>query len=206
MAYLNLLAAVDPKQVANLRDDPSFRLTPSRVEGVSHLLGNPGWITHQLLVSVLAEALDGGELLIGLLWHPLRVPKYHRPSEAGALASNLDQVWGDRDREGGGRLPPCRGSRRGCRERPATTIRSGAGEPRGCPIRVGMTPNKSLPLICAQCGSVWCLVKGRHVMSRTCRPFRASLNLYGFVTQGCALGYRSSPLQGLSKRTCAICA
>jgi hypothetical protein len=43
---------------------------------------------------VLAEALDGGELLIGLLWHPLRVPKYHRPSEAGALASNLDQVWG----------------------------------------------------------------------------------------------------------------
>lgn len=39
MAYLNLLAAVDPEQVAQLRGDPGVRLAPSKVVGVSHLLG-----------------------------------------------------------------------------------------------------------------------------------------------------------------------
>ena len=94
MAYLNLLAAVDPEQVAQLRGDSGFRMTPSKVVGVSHLLGNPGWVTHAPLVAVLAEALDGGELLTGSLWHPLRVPMYHPPGEVLRLAPPLEEVWG----------------------------------------------------------------------------------------------------------------
>lgn len=93
MAYLNLLAAVDPEQVAHLRDDPGFRMTPSKVVGVSHLLGNPGWVTHPPLVAVLAEGLDGGELLAGSLWHPLRVPIYHPPGEVLSLAPRLEDAW-----------------------------------------------------------------------------------------------------------------
>ena len=93
MAYLNLLAAVDPEQVTHLRGDHGFRLAPSKVVGVSHLLGNPGWVTHPPLVSVLAEVLDGGEWLAGSLWHPLRVPKYHPPGAVAVLASRLDEVW-----------------------------------------------------------------------------------------------------------------
>lgn len=94
MAYLNLLAAVDPEQIAQLRGDPSLRLAPSLVVGVSHLLGNPDWVAHPPLVSVLAEVLDGGELLAGPLWHPLRVPKYHAPGMVAVLTSRLDEVWG----------------------------------------------------------------------------------------------------------------
>jgi hypothetical protein len=93
MAYLNLLAAVDPKQVAHLRENSGFRLAPSILVGVPHLLSNRGWITHPPLTSVLAEALDGGELLTGSLWHPLRVPKYHPPGEVAVLASRLDEIW-----------------------------------------------------------------------------------------------------------------
>jgi hypothetical protein len=94
VAYLNLLAAVDPEQVAQLRGDAGFQMTPSKVVGVSHLLGYPGWVTHPPLAAVLAEALDGGELLTGTLWHPLRVPMYHPPGEALRVAPCLEEVWG----------------------------------------------------------------------------------------------------------------
>lgn len=94
MAYLNLLAAVDPGQVAILRGDPAFRLTPSRVVGVSHLLGNPGWTTHPPLRAVLSEAIDGGKVLADSLRHPFRVPMYQPPGAVVVLAAILDEVWG----------------------------------------------------------------------------------------------------------------
>ena len=93
MAYLNLLAAVAPEQVAQLRGDPGYRMSPSKVVEVSHLLGNPGWVMHLPLVSILAEVLDGGELLTGSLWHPLRAPKYHPPGDIAIWVSRLDEIW-----------------------------------------------------------------------------------------------------------------
>jgi hypothetical protein len=93
MAYANLLAAVTPEQVSALRGDDKIRLRPSRVTSVSHLIGMRAWVEAQPLQSLLAGALDGGEVLAAWLWHPLREPVYHTPEGVRDIAAALAQAW-----------------------------------------------------------------------------------------------------------------
>lgn len=77
MAYFTLMASVAEAEVDALRQDLSLALHPSRVSGASHLLSY--WVKVQPLGQLLNEAVDGGELLHGDLWHPLRPPMFHLP-------------------------------------------------------------------------------------------------------------------------------
>ena len=84
MAYFNLLAAVPEADIARLRGDPSFLLSPSLVSGCSHLLAY--WVEARPLGALLARALDGGEVIVAELWHPLRPPLVHGPTAVRELA------------------------------------------------------------------------------------------------------------------------
>ena len=95
MAYLNIIAAVDAEAVAEFRAEARELIRPSRAVSVSHLIGSPGWNDFQPLQSILAEVLDGGELLSQSLWHPLRPPVYHSPGRVAELCTSLTTAWKD---------------------------------------------------------------------------------------------------------------
>jgi hypothetical protein len=42
---------------------------------------------------LLNEAVDGGELLHEVLWHPLRPPMFHRPIQVRSLAERVEAAW-----------------------------------------------------------------------------------------------------------------
>jgi hypothetical protein len=91
MAYLNLLASVSESDIEVLRRDERSLIRPSLVVGVSHLLGS--WIDMQPLGGLLRQALDGGELVNAELWHPYRVPCFHRPSAVQSLNQDINAAW-----------------------------------------------------------------------------------------------------------------
>jgi hypothetical protein len=91
LAYFTLMASVAEAEVDALRQDPSLALHPSLVSGVSHLLSY--WVKIQPLGQLLNEAVDGGELLHGELWHPLRPPMFHRPLKVLSLAHQVEAAW-----------------------------------------------------------------------------------------------------------------
>lgn len=91
MAYFNLLAAVPESEVERIRSDLEFVLRPSLVLGASHLLAY--WVQEQPLGRLLGEAIDGGEVLHHRLWHPLRVPVFHRPAKVHQLAEQITAAW-----------------------------------------------------------------------------------------------------------------
>ncbi len=93
MAYLNFLLSVPEEQVDALRKDASILLTPTKLTGVSHLLGY--WVKVKPLEKLLGEVLDGGEIVNAVLWHPLRAPMFHRPEAVKDLYIRLVEAWKD---------------------------------------------------------------------------------------------------------------
>ena len=91
VAYLNLLASVPEPEVERLRHDPSYVVAPSLVLGVSHMIGY--WVQVQPLGGLLGRALDGGQLLHSVLWHPFRSPCYHRPPIVADLSRDIGDAW-----------------------------------------------------------------------------------------------------------------
>jgi len=91
LAYFTLMASVGEAAVDAFHRDPATPLRPSLVSGASHLLGY--WVSVQPLGRLLAEAVDGGELLHAELWHPLRPPMFHRPPRVRALADEIRAAW-----------------------------------------------------------------------------------------------------------------
>ena len=91
MAYLNYLLSVPEGQIDALRKDASFLLTPTKVAGVSHLLGY--WVKVEPLAMLLGKILDGGEIVNAELWHPLRAPVFHRPAAVKDLYNRLAETW-----------------------------------------------------------------------------------------------------------------
>ena len=87
VAYFNLLAAVLEADIVRLRADPAVLLQPSLVSGASHLLAY--WVKAQPLGGLLARALDGGEVVRRVLWHPLRPPLVHGPAAVRELAEQI---------------------------------------------------------------------------------------------------------------------
>jgi hypothetical protein len=91
LAYFTLMASVAEADVEAFRQDPSLLLQPTLVSGASHLLSY--WVKIQPLGQLLNEAVDGGELLHGELWHPLRPPMFHRPPKVRSVAELIDAAW-----------------------------------------------------------------------------------------------------------------
>jgi hypothetical protein len=91
LAYFTLMASVAEAEVDALRQDPSLDLHPTLVSGASYLLSY--WVKVQPLGQLLNEAVDGGELLHGELWHPLRPPMFHRPIKVRSLAEQIEAAW-----------------------------------------------------------------------------------------------------------------
>jgi hypothetical protein len=91
LAYFTLMASVTEASVDALRQDPSLDLHPTLVSGASHLLSY--WVKTQPLGQLLNEAIDGGELLHGEFWHPLRPPMFHRPIRVRSLAEQVETAW-----------------------------------------------------------------------------------------------------------------
>ncbi len=91
MAYLTLIAAVPLDEIDLIRDDEQTILSPTMMKGVSHLLGY--WIELQPLGSLLALAIDGGELLHEKFWHPLRPPMVHSPADVKFFTDELVREW-----------------------------------------------------------------------------------------------------------------
>jgi hypothetical protein len=83
LAYFTLMASVAEIEIDEFRQDLSLVLHPSLVCGVSHLLSY--WVKVQPLAQLLNKAVEGGELLHGELWHPLRPPMVHRPPKVRSL-------------------------------------------------------------------------------------------------------------------------
>lgn len=100
MAYFTLMASVAEAEVDAFRREPSLVLRASLVSGASHLLSY--WVKVQPLGQLLNEAVDGGELLHGELWHPLRPPMFHRPTKVRSLAEQVQAAWKDVEQE----MPP----------------------------------------------------------------------------------------------------
>jgi hypothetical protein len=91
MAYLTFVAAVPHQQIDAIRADETTVLTPTMVNGVSHLLSY--WIEIQPLGELLARTIDGGEPLNESFWHPLRPPMMHEPDDVASLAKDLTITW-----------------------------------------------------------------------------------------------------------------
>lgn len=91
MAYLNFLISVSEQQLQGLRKDSTTLLHPSLVIATSHLIGY--WVEIQPLGGLLGQALDGGEKVNDELWHPLREPVFHTPSEVQVLYKKLTEAW-----------------------------------------------------------------------------------------------------------------
>jgi len=93
LAYLTLIAAVPDEQVAAIRTDATYVLTPTSIKGVSHLLSY--WIQVQPLGQILNSVIDGGSCLHKEFWHPLRPPMVHLPNELAHLTESLKTAWSD---------------------------------------------------------------------------------------------------------------
>jgi len=91
MAYFTLMASVGEPALDAFRRALDTLLQPTLVSGASHLLGYR--VSAQPLGRLLAEAVDGGELLHVELWHPLRPPMFHRPPRVRALADEIRAAW-----------------------------------------------------------------------------------------------------------------
>jgi hypothetical protein len=91
LAYLTLVAAVPEIEVAAIRDDATYVLTPTLVKGVSHLLSY--WIQVQPLGQIMNSVIDGGDCLNKDFWHPLRPPMVHFPPAVSHLAESLNEAW-----------------------------------------------------------------------------------------------------------------
>jgi hypothetical protein len=96
------MASVAETEVDAFRQDPSLILRPSLVSGASHLMSY--WVQVQPLGRLLNEAVDGGELLQGELWHPLRPPMFHRPLKLRSLAEQVEIAWEGVPQDDGGWL------------------------------------------------------------------------------------------------------
>ena len=91
MAYLNFLLSVPEEQVESLRKDASYLLAPTKSTYVSHLMGY--WVKIEPLGKLLGKLLDGGEVANPNLWHPFRVPVFHRPAAVQELYSEISHAW-----------------------------------------------------------------------------------------------------------------
>jgi hypothetical protein len=91
LAYLTFVAAVSEDQVEAIRKDAVFVLTPTLIQGVSHLLSYG--IQVQPLGQVLKSVIDGGDFLNKDLWHPFRPPKFHLPFAVAQLTNDLSKLW-----------------------------------------------------------------------------------------------------------------
>lgn len=87
------MASVLGSQVEAIQKDPRQLLRPSIVTGVSHALCR--WGNLQTLKSVLAQTVDGGEVLHSTFWHPLRPPLFHRSDAVREIATRLEATWKD---------------------------------------------------------------------------------------------------------------
>lgn len=87
MAYANYLASVNWEGIESLRSGHRATIVPMTVVTISHLYAHA--VQLQPLGCSLAEVLDGGEVLLPSLWHPLRVPVVHTPHAVRTLATNL---------------------------------------------------------------------------------------------------------------------
>lgn len=85
------MASVAEPDLDAFRSAPSGKLHPSLVLGTSHLLAY--WVQVQPLQQLLAEAVDGGEVLHNDLWHPFRPPMFHRPNQVRSLADQIAKCW-----------------------------------------------------------------------------------------------------------------
>ena len=80
-------------QVAAIRIDAAYVLTPTLINGVSHLLSY--WIQVQPLGQILNSVIDGGDCLNQEFWHPLRPPMVHLPVDLAQLTESLKKAWSD---------------------------------------------------------------------------------------------------------------
>ena len=86
-----MFAAVAETDLDAFRGDPSRPLQPSLILSASHVLAY--MVEARPLGNLLQEAVDGGEVLHSSLWHPLRVPMFHRPLRVAALIDELEIAW-----------------------------------------------------------------------------------------------------------------
>ena len=93
MAYSVLLASVADDQVVAFREGSRSALAGDRKTHCSHSL--TAWVQPNDLRKSLRLAIDGGEVLRSDLWHPLRVPVWHRSSEVAFVESPLRKAWND---------------------------------------------------------------------------------------------------------------
>ena len=87
MAYGIHFGVVPLSQITSYQAHEVEQLTPSRIAVGSHI--SPGYVERVRLRDLLFEAFDGGETLRSDLWHPFRVPQFHRADRAATLASSI---------------------------------------------------------------------------------------------------------------------
>jgi hypothetical protein len=90
MAYINFLGIVSRVELTAFVANPVAGLRGSHSCAASHLIACCG--ASGALGSLLAEALDGGELVHELLWHPFRPPLFHGPEKVRSLAMLLNDA------------------------------------------------------------------------------------------------------------------
>jgi hypothetical protein len=91
MAYGVFMAAVSPGEVESFRSDHSHLPVPQLITSITHLAAY--WIKVQPLAAVASEVIDGGEEVSATLWHPLRTPRYHKPTAVKELLPRLSEAW-----------------------------------------------------------------------------------------------------------------
>jgi len=93
VAYLTFVAAVPEVQIAAIRSDATYVLSPTLIKGVSHVVSY--WIQVQPLGQILQTVIDGGDCLNNDFWHPLRAPMLHLSITVPQLTESLKKAWTD---------------------------------------------------------------------------------------------------------------
>ncbi len=91
MAYLTYLASVPEDRLAAYREDGKSSLKSTLTREVSHLIAY--WVEPQPFRRLLGEAIDGGQILSPLLWHPFRVPLFHDSRKTRELSLVLTREY-----------------------------------------------------------------------------------------------------------------
>jgi len=87
MAHKNYLGIVPLEDIEAFRLNKRKVIRPTVTKFVSHLLAT--WYQTHRLGETLFILLDGGEPLDRSLWHPMRMPVFHRPEQIRVIREQL---------------------------------------------------------------------------------------------------------------------
>jgi hypothetical protein len=91
MAYGLYIAAVDPRELEDLRAGVTSALRTRAVIGMTHLVVY--WTKEQLLGETLRRIVDEGSPLGEEFWHPFRPPIVHAQDQVATLDLSLRSAW-----------------------------------------------------------------------------------------------------------------